>query len=617
MERHLKHQNDLSSIQAEPEIARTTRARNALEEQLADVQANSEIARISKTQNTPLPQSLNICLPGYTFIKQIGGGSQGKVFLARRDIDGTDVAIKRLDIESVQTWKTYELFHREADVLSKLHIKGVAHFYEAIDRVDDNPPCAYIVQEYIPGNTLGALLQSGHRFSLSCTFDIIIQILQILKQLHSHTPPVIHRDIKPSNIMLKPTADDRYQVYILDFGAVANPQLKGKGGSTVAGTFGFMPPEQLMGKPVFGSDIYALAAVAVNMMSGVSPSSMEVKAYRLIFEPYMQFMPVAVIDTLHKMLEPEIAHRLCDYDILIDTFEHFKRGEYTTGSIRQTTSMSARAFNSRLKAVNSYAESSNLELWQQLPDKTPRAIPSIYENIRVDTFKNERLYFKNHSSLYDSNYSYKKKEFMDVLNGVIKLSFYPLLIVFLILLASLNFRVILTAAMIVVCAYFILYSLIRVSSRKYSFGRKQRKVDNLMQAKFYAVIKNGRKMLATIVSVEYQKIDDQQVEYHTSTLQQVVHDRPKFIVRYRFNPPDDSSSADLVHCIKVGEALSESLIEGAPLPILYRIYKDKTGMEHVDSTPFPCVLSDITSYKDILGRSSCMSELDRLPYSTF
>jgi serine/threonine protein kinase len=110
----------------------------------------------------------------------------------------------------------------------------------------------------------------------------MMQLLDILKQLHAHEPPVIHRDIKPSNILLKALGGDDYEVYLIDFGAVANPQVQG-GGSTVAGTFGYMAPEQLTGKPCPASDIYSLAAVAVYLISGRSPADMPMKDFSSLY----------------------------------------------------------------------------------------------------------------------------------------------------------------------------------------------------------------------------------------------------------------------------------------------------------------------------------------------
>ena len=79
-------------------------------------------------------------LTKYKLIRQIGHGAQGEIFLAKRLADGKKVAIKRLNIGSINNWKKYDLFYREAEVLKKLNIDGVAKFYEAFDRLEDTPP---------------------------------------------------------------------------------------------------------------------------------------------------------------------------------------------------------------------------------------------------------------------------------------------------------------------------------------------------------------------------------------------------------------------------------------------------------------------------------------------
>ena len=59
-----------------------------------------------------------------------------------------------------------------------------------------------IVQEYIEGSTLAAMIKSNYRFSLDRIYDIILQLLAILKKLHTHEPPIIHRDLKCDNIFI-------------------------------------------------------------------------------------------------------------------------------------------------------------------------------------------------------------------------------------------------------------------------------------------------------------------------------------------------------------------------------------------------------------------------------
>ena len=81
-----------------------------------------------------------------------------------------------------------------------------------------------------------------------------------------------------------------------------------------------MPPEQLMGNPVPASDIYALAAVIVYMISGKSPADMPVKDFHLIFEPDMPNAPQILIATLNQMLEPDVTRRISDPAQLIELF---------------------------------------------------------------------------------------------------------------------------------------------------------------------------------------------------------------------------------------------------------------------------------------------------------
>ena len=88
-------------------------------------------------------------------------------------------------------------------------------------------------------------------------------------------------------------------------------------------------------------------------------------------------------------------------------------------------------------------------------------------------------------------------------------------------------------------------------------------------------------------------------EYLTNKGCSVVHHGvPCFKLRYKFNPPDDENELDLFHEIITHEDPSELLKPGDPLPILYRIYKER-GVEFVDSMPFPLPLNGFVSVKDV------------------
>ena len=327
----------------------------------------------SISKSSEYPETPAILSGKYRYIKKLGQGSQAKVYQAMRLKDQKLVCIKQLDIESVSNWKEYELFQREADVLASLDINGVALFYEAIEDLNSARPCAFIVQEYIEGESLADMLRNGYRFKVDEVYNILIQLLRIIYQLQNRPNPVIHRDIKPSNIMLSPV-HGTYYVTLIDFGAVANPQVQG-GGSTTAGTFGYMPPEQCTCHTCLASDIYSLGAVAVEMFSGKSPSSLPNVDFRLIFEPELENQPPALVNTLRRMLEPDYKKRLSDPVELIEIFKRFQNGDFRQGNtIRPTPAK----YDQKLAEVMEIGAPGNVDLWQTLPDETPRQIPNAY-----------------------------------------------------------------------------------------------------------------------------------------------------------------------------------------------------------------------------------------------
>ena len=541
-----------------------------------------------------------INLPGYRFIKELGHGAQGQVLLAERLSDHLKVAIKKLNIDNIKNWKEYELFHREAEALASLNINGVAQFYEAIERLEDDPPCSYIVQEYINGKSLSDMLKAGHRFTLDMVYGLMMQLVTILYELHTHQPPIIHRDIKPSNILIALDESNIYHSYLIDFGAVANPQVQG-GGSTVAGTFGYMPPEQLMGKPVPASDIYSLAAVAVYLITGRSPADMPVKDFHLIFEPEMQNMPPSVVNTLRSMLEPDPDKRLCDYQRLYNLFEAFQNDIYDYSGSRQKA-LSPSAFSQKLTSVEYYGQNGNFELWQELSDELPRDLedlPNCYKQISRIVTRNITLpaVFKR-SSIPKTGTTNLLPLIINILSIVI--------IVTCIMVGSFSET---SVGLIIFLAIviFIIASVIKAKILNYYTPSDSLKftIENLnhSQSDIDALLTQGRKSIATIISVDYVKFDTKFIEanlgaynlrkQHIPCAIYAVHTPPTFMIRYSFNPPDDEKEEDLIHTIITFSEPEHHYKPGDPLPILYRIYKNEAQAECVDSMPFPLPFTDI------------------------
>ncbi len=207
------------------------------------------------------------------------------------------VVVKFLMFNPQMQWDELKLFKREAQVLKNLNHPRIPKYldYFSMDDVeadlgeyaaDNNDkynvtdlPWFALVQEYIPGESLKQLLDQGKRFSENQVRHFAEDLLKILIDLHELSPPVLHRDIKPSNLIL---GEDN-QIYLVDFGAVQD-KAKAEGVTfTVVGTSGYVPPEQLWGKAVPGSDLYALGATLIHLLTGIPPSQLPQQRMRIKF----------------------------------------------------------------------------------------------------------------------------------------------------------------------------------------------------------------------------------------------------------------------------------------------------------------------------------------------
>lgn len=163
-----------------------------------------------------------------------------------------------------------DLFEREAKTLGKLdhpQIPRLLDYFEQDKRF-------YLVQNWVKGKTLQQEVKKDGIFSETKVKKFLLEVLEILKYIHSLK--IIHRDIKPANIIRR---EQDGRLVLIDFGAVkdqVNSHLAKTYGQTAltefaVGTMGFAPPEQLAMRPFYASDIYALGATCLYLMSAKSP----------------------------------------------------------------------------------------------------------------------------------------------------------------------------------------------------------------------------------------------------------------------------------------------------------------------------------------------------------
>lgn len=204
----------------------------------------------------------------YQVLRTLGQGAFGRTLLAHDQVAGRHVAIKVLDTSKVDSFKGFELFEREAAVLRSVRHHGVPEIYDSLRATWEGRQAASLVMEYIEGKSLATLIEERHHLDPTEASHILLELLGVLDYLHGRVPPILHRDIKPANIILRP---DGFPT-LVDFGAVRSAlHAPGHDGSTIVGTYGYMPYEQHMGQATPSSDLYALAATHLHLLTGRAP----------------------------------------------------------------------------------------------------------------------------------------------------------------------------------------------------------------------------------------------------------------------------------------------------------------------------------------------------------
>jgi len=215
----------------------------------------------------------------YRVLHRLGAGASAQTFACFDSERERKVAIKELRTGGIESWKHVEMFEREARVLASLRHHGIPEIYDFFEDEHEGAGMQlYLVQELIEGPSLLERIHRAPALGEADVLDIVLGVLDILDYLHGRMPPVYHRDIKPSNIVLRPSGAP----VLVDFGGVCHGwRPEQTGGSTVTGTYGYMPPEQLMGRVSPQSDLYALGATMLHVVTGRDPTEFDFDSGRL------------------------------------------------------------------------------------------------------------------------------------------------------------------------------------------------------------------------------------------------------------------------------------------------------------------------------------------------
>ncbi len=242
----------------------------------------------------------------YCLLQRLGSYSNRQTWLAFDAQSDQRVTLKAiLFAPDEQLWQEQRLIEREAQTLASISHPAIPRFYEQFELTESEGTYTCLVLEYIPGKSLTQIVRKEGVLSLERVKQLVIEVLTILKVLHSFAPPIIHRDLKPDNLILR-EADG--QVCLVDFGSIQAQFTEGRT-TTVVGTYGYMAPEQFAGFSSFASDLYGLGVSVLFALNGQDPSDWPRRG------PYIDLrtVPDEILRIwLAKMLDPDPTCRFAD-----------------------------------------------------------------------------------------------------------------------------------------------------------------------------------------------------------------------------------------------------------------------------------------------------------------
>jgi serine/threonine protein kinase len=239
----------------------------------------------------------------YRIVAPLGSGGFGSVYLAEDTWIDKKVALK---VPHRQNLDFGELL-REPRLLASMSHPNIVTVLTA-ERQDN---VFFIVMEYVPGETLEAIIEREGALDLARALDYTCQICNAID--HAHRAGVIHRDLRPGNVLVT----EQGLVKVADFGTSRFLEIAAHG-TTVIGSPPYMAPEQFQGKAVFASDIYSLGVTMYQMLTGTlpyntpSPADLDrLMRGELTVPPRARNakLPKGISDIVMKAMSPDVATR--------------------------------------------------------------------------------------------------------------------------------------------------------------------------------------------------------------------------------------------------------------------------------------------------------------------
>ena len=197
----------------------------------------------------------------YKVVGKLGEDETGIVYLAEDKIKNAKKVVARILMEEEADDSPSRILAEERVSLAHVNHPNVAHLFDSGELLEGIP---FIVTEYVAGESLKEKIAARAQSDVQQTARIVQQTAGALGE--AHRSGVLHRNLKPKNIILGVNDSGTEQVKVTDFGVFDGFEEQS------VENLAYLSPEQLDGKPpTSASDIYSLAVIAFQLLTGRSP----------------------------------------------------------------------------------------------------------------------------------------------------------------------------------------------------------------------------------------------------------------------------------------------------------------------------------------------------------
>ncbi|MFZ5889864.1 MAG: protein kinase domain-containing protein [Myxococcota bacterium] len=303
-----------------------------------------EVRGALESYTRELAQGSLLRIGRYEVIRELGSGGMGVVFLARDDRLGRKVALKLLQSQHPEFTQRFIIEARATALCSHENIV-------VIHEVGEHQGSAFMVLEYLQGQTLGAFLKKSGLLTPSRAVELMVSVVKALACAHEQG--IVHRDLKPENIFLT----DSGTVKVLDFGIAkvqqsADIDLERSGtrrvgqGTGISGTPLYMSPEQwgVAGPIDHRTDIWTTGLILIEALSGRQPVlELGNDWHRIVTNmdlampsarEFIPHAPIELIELIDRCLRKRKEERPADALTLLRALEPFLPGRMAPSGVQ-------------------------------------------------------------------------------------------------------------------------------------------------------------------------------------------------------------------------------------------------------------------------------------------